>query len=311
MTNFAGPEPVITQCIRRNRYPKDMSTQRRHRRHSNHSGFSDLAESRSNGFEAHKGSVLSTRSGTAKAVGAVAAAAILAGSLVACGDSGSNGSSANQAASTAASTASSNADKTTTASANPSDSTSGNKNTDSPSPTLGSPARPSDKDQNGSNSNNAGNAPRNPGSSSRNDNTSVSFCTTRDLKVTSDQPSGAAGSLNLDIVFANTSKSTCKMRGFPGVSMVTGGDGTQLGEPAQRELGQEVETITLKPGQTAYSSVRITRTGPMDPSTCKPRKGDGLRIYPPEDTKAAFVRLDNVRGCEGSATYMTVQPVRG
>ena len=292
-----------------------MSTQRHHRRHSSHSGFSDLAESRSNGSEAHKGSVLSTRSGTAKAVGAVAAAAILAGSLVACGDSGSNGSSANQAASTA----SSNADKTTTASANPSDNTSENKNTDSPSPTLGSPARPSDKDQNGNNSGNdsnsgngnSGNAPRNPGSSSRNDNTSVSFCTTRDLKVTSDQPSGAAGSLNLDIVFANTSKSTCKMRGFPGVSMVTGGDGTQLGEPAQRELGQEVETITLKPGQTAYSSVRITRTGPMDPSTCKPRKGDGLRIYPPEDTKAAFVRLDNVRGCEGSATYMTVQPVRG
>ena len=277
-----------------------MSTQRHPRRHSSHSGFSDLAESRSNGSEAHKGSVLSTRSGTAKAVGAVAAAAILAGSLVACGDSGSNGSSANQTASTA----SSNADKTTTASDNPSDNTSENKNTDSPSPTLGSPARPSDKDQNG-------NAQRNPGSSSRNDNTSVSFCTTRDLKVTSDQPSGAAGSLNLDIVFANTSKSTCKMRGFPGVSMVTGGDGTQLGEPAQRELGQEVETITLKPGQTAYSSVRITRTGPMDPSTCKPRKGDGLRIYPPEDTKAAFVRLDNVRGCEGSATYMTVQPVRG
>lgn len=292
-----------------------MSTQRHHRRHSSHSGFSDLAESRSNGSEAHKGSVLSTRAGTAKAVGAVAAAAILAGSLVACGDSGSNGSSANQAASTASSTA----DKTTTASATPSDNTSENKNTDSPSPTLGSPARPSDKDQNGSNSNNggnsgngnSGNAQRNPGSSSRNDNTSVNFCTTRDLKVTSDQPSGAAGSLNLDIVFANTSKSTCKMRGFPGVSMVTGGDGTQLGEPAQRELGQEVETITLKPGQTAYSSVRITRTGPMDPSTCKPRKGDGLRIYPPEDTKAAFVRLDNVRGCEGSATYMTVQPVRG
>lgn len=281
-----------------------MSTQRHHRRHSSHSGFSDLAESRSNGSEAHKGSVLSTRSGTAKAVGAVAAAAILAGSLVACGDSGSNGSSANQAASTASSTA----NKTTTASANPSDNTSDNKKTDSPSPTLGSPARPSDKDQNG---NNGGNAQRNPGSSSRNDNTSVNFCTTRDLKVTSDQPSGAAGSLNLDIVFANTSKSTCKMRGFPGVSMVTGGDGTQLGEPAQRELGQEVETITLKPGQTAYSSVRITRTGPMDPSTCKPRKGDGLRIYPPEDTKAAFVRLDNVRGCEGSATYMTVQPVRG
>lgn len=277
-----------------------MSTQRHHRRHSSHSGFSDLAESRSNGSEAHKGSVLSTRSGTAKAVGAVAAAAILAGSLVACGDSGSNGSSANQAASTASSTA----NKTTTASANPSDNTSDNKKTDSPSPTSGSPARPSDKDQNG-------NAQRNPGSSSRNDNTSVNFCTTRDLKVTSDQPSGAAGSLNLDIVFANTSKSTCKMRGFPGVSMVTGGDGTQLGEPAQRELGQEVETITLKPGQTAYSSVRITRTGPMDPFTCKPRKGDGLRIYPPEDTKAAFVRLDNVRGCEGSATYMTVQPVRG
>lgn len=281
-----------------------MSTQRHHRRHSSHSGFSDLAESRSNGSEAHKGSVLSTRSGTAKAFGAVAAAAILAGSLVACGDSGSNGSSANQAASTASSTA----NKTTTASANPSDNTSDNKKTDSPSPTLGSPARPSDKDQNG---NNGGNAQRNPGSSSRNDNTSVNFCTTRDLKVTSDQPSGAAGSLNLDIVFANTSKSTCKMRGFPGVSMVTGGDGTQLGEPAQRELGQEVETITLKPDQTAYSSVRITRTGPMDPSTCKPRKGDGLRIYPPEDTKAAFVRLDNVRGCEGSATYMTVQPVRG
>lgn len=294
-----------------------MSTQRHHRRHfrSGYSGRSGsrsgFTESHRNGFEAHKGSILSTASGTATRVGVVAAAAILAGSLVACGDSGSNGSSANQAASTASNAA----DKTTTASAAPGDDTSSDKNTDSPSPTLGSPARPSDKEQNGNNGGsdggNSGNAPRNPGSSSRQDNTSVNFCTTRDLEVTSDQPNGAAGSLNLDIVFANTSKSTCKMRGFPGVSMVTGGDGTQLGEPAQRELGQEVETITLKPGQTAYSSVRITKTGPMDPSTCKPRKGDGLRIYPPEDTKAAFVRLDNVRGCEGSATYMTVQPVRG
>ena len=136
------------------------------------------------------------------------------------------------------------------------------------------------------------------------------MCATNDLEITTADSQGAAGSTLVNVVFKNTSTEPCSMRGFPGVSMVTNHNGTQLGKPAQREKGAPSETVKLDPGISAIASVKITQTGALDPKDCKAQKADGLRVYPPEQTKAAYVPMKGLEGCSGDLEYLSVQPVR-
>ncbi|WP_408925422.1 DUF4232 domain-containing protein [Corynebacterium sp. YSMAA1_1_F7] len=135
------------------------------------------------------------------------------------------------------------------------------------------------------------------------------MCATNDLEITTTGLQGAAGSTLVNVVFENTSSTPCSMRGFPGVSMVTNHNGTQLGKPAQREDGVPSKTVKLDPGASAIAGVKITKTGVLDPQECKSQKADGLRVYPPEQTKAAYVPMKNLEGCSGDVEYLSVQPV--
>lgn len=140
--------------------------------------------------------------------------------------------------------------------------------------------------------------------------TGGSTCTVRNLRIryADDPGGGAAGSVYGTLTFTNSGSGTCTLRGYPGVSYVGGGNGTQVGQPASR-TGDPVTTKTLRPGKSAKAQLRRTQPGNYG-EQCGETKVDGLRVYPPGSTRAAFVAFPTT-GCKStSAPLLQVGPVR-
>ncbi|BCY10132.1 DUF4232 domain-containing protein [Actinoplanes sp. L3-i22] len=116
-------------------------------------------------------------------------------------------------------------------------------------------------------------------------------CHTTDLKLTVGEGDGAAGTAYQPLIFTNTSDHTCTMYGYPGVSWVTGENGSQVNDPFARSDQRKKETVTLKPGATANAVLQSTNPGFFDKDKCKPVSVRGLRVYPPDETASIFLSL--------------------
>jgi len=115
-------------------------------------------------------------------------------------------------------------------------------------------------------------------------------CTVDELSAEiADGGGGAAGSYGIAFIFANTGDRTCTLQGWPGVSFVGGGDGTQIGASAALDRGTPHETQSVAPGGEVQALVRIVQTGGYDAATCRPTATDGFRIYPPGSVRSIFV----------------------
>ncbi|MEP7160516.1 MAG: DUF4232 domain-containing protein [Dermatophilaceae bacterium] len=116
------------------------------------------------------------------------------------------------------------------------------------------------------------------------------MCTVADMSVAVRVVPGSAGMMHetYRVSVANTSRHACSLRGYAGVSLVTGRTGSVIGAPATWEPAT-VRTLSLAPGRTASADVRYTRTDPYDPATCRPRAAAGWRVYLPGATQAVFV----------------------
>lgn len=137
------------------------------------------------------------------------------------------------------------------------------------------------------------------------------ICPTGDLDVSVVSQQGAAGSLLYTLGFRNISETGCELSGFPGVSLVGHGDGTQIGAPAVREGVVIAQMLPLAPGEALHADLRISRAEIHDPQVCgEVVEADGLRIYPPGNTESAFVPLEGVSGCSSEEVeLLTVHPV--
>src|SRR5271166_1487683 len=62
---------------------------------------------------------------------------------------------------------------------------------------------------------------------------------------------GTAGSTYYDLEISNTSRSTCTLYGYPGVSANNGGG--QLGRAAGRDHSRPSTLVTLRPGGTTHA----------------------------------------------------------
>ncbi|MGD9529387.1 MAG: DUF4232 domain-containing protein [Pseudonocardia sp.] len=126
----------------------------------------------------------------------------------------------------------------------------------------------------------------------------VPRCTTAELTGSLGTPDGAAGSTYRPLLLTNTGTRTCELRGFPGVSYVTGDDGQQVG-PAAQEEGERGPQVELAPGEAASATVRFVNVGNFDEAACVPVPVRGLRVYPPGDTASLFVPAEGT-GCSGT-----------
>jgi len=116
-------------------------------------------------------------------------------------------------------------------------------------------------------------------------------CTTAGLHVAVGSSQGAAGTIYYNIDFTNTSSSSCILQGYPGVSLVSAGStaGSQIGSDAKRNSATTASPITVPPGQTAHAVLAIAQAGAFTGSKCHPVTAHWLKVFPPDQTVAAYV----------------------
>jgi hypothetical protein len=90
------------------------------------------------------------------------------------------------------------------------------------------------------------------------------------------------------IILHNVSDKPCFVQGYGGLSYVGGGNGTQVGAPADRTPSPTPKTV-LQPGDKVRSAVSETSTAPYPKNVCHPKKVDGFRVYVPDETHAFFI----------------------
>ncbi|MBB4684171.1 DUF4232 domain-containing protein [Amycolatopsis jiangsuensis] len=135
---------------------------------------------------------------------------------------------------------------------------------------------------------------------------SGSMCRTADLRVSLNKSAGDAdmqGS-HLPLVFTNTGSRSCTLQSAPGVSYVTGGSGQQVGVPATRRTGGPV--VTIAPGSSASAALFLSSA--PHKSDCAQVQARGLRIYPPGNTAAAFIPMQDTT-CSDGGPYLRVGSV--
>ena len=104
------------------------------------------------------------------------------------------------------------------------------------------------------------------------------------------------------IVLRNTSDHACTIRGYGGLSLVGGGNGTQVGAAAQRTPSR-VRTIVVRPGKRVVSQVAQGRTEPYPRRRCRPAHVDGFRVYIPDETRAQFIPHPT-KGCRNRHVHL-------
>ena len=139
-------------------------------------------------------------------------------------------------------------------------------------------------------------------------------CRSASLTITVDdnQAQGATGSTYYPLDFTNSSATACQLYGYPGVSFVTAGavTGQQIGPAAERSRAFAKVAVRLAPGGTAHAWLQVTVAANYPASTCHPVTAYWLRIYPPDQTAASYVR-HTFNACSSASTQLlTVLPVR-
>ncbi len=99
------------------------------------------------------------------------------------------------------------------------------------------------------------------------------------------------------LVFTNTGSGPCELRGFPGVSYVTGDDGQQVGTAAVM-TGERGPQVVLPTGGRAAAELQLVQVLNVDPAVCRPTAVRGLRVHPPGERASLFVPLEGT-GCAG------------
>jgi len=113
------------------------------------------------------------------------------------------------------------------------------------------------------------------------------------------------------IVLTNTGSTPCTLQGWPGVSFVGGGDGTQLGAAADRDIvSLPHDTVVLRAGGEADVLVVVGSAADWSEVQCSPQDADGFRVYPPGETHALFVEGDFTACTDAAVPLLTVNAVQ-
>ncbi|MEU5307165.1 DUF4232 domain-containing protein [Streptomyces noursei] len=112
-----------------------------------------------------------------------------------------------------------------------------------------------------------------------------------------------AGNIHIPLVFTNIGKRRCRLRGFPGVSLIQR-DGASIGKSASRE-GNAGHGVQLLPGQSAHAVLHTLNKGISD-IPCR-KHSQCVFVYPPGSKAPMTVNSGGLRVCGGTFTVTSVQ----
>jgi hypothetical protein len=121
---------------------------------------------------------------------------------------------------------------------------------------------------------------------------------------------GAAGTIYQTVVLTNASSATCSLYGYPGVSFVTSIGGSQIGAPASRNPLRSPLLVTLRPGQSADTRVGVAQAADYPRRTCQPLAASWLKIYPPGDYGAVYLKYKAQACGRSSLSILTATAVQ-
>jgi hypothetical protein len=112
--------------------------------------------------------------------------------------------------------------------------------------------------------------------------------------------------------FTNVSARACSLYGYPEVSAYDGGQagGTQIGSEAAHDTSVRPQPVTLAPGQTAHSVLRVTSTGTFRPTACAQVTAPELRVVLPDQVRPAFVPIHLSACSKKGPEFMSVQAIQ-
>jgi hypothetical protein len=135
-------------------------------------------------------------------------------------------------------------------------------------------------------------------------------CATSSLSVKLGQGNGAAGSTYVPIVFTNTGSAACSLFGYPGVSFVTGVNGSQVGLAAQRDSTSPPALVSLAPGAVAHATLQIVDAQNFPVAACKLTTVSTLKVFPPNQTAALFASIPATKTCATTNTQDQVLDIK-
>jgi Protein of unknown function (DUF4232) len=135
-------------------------------------------------------------------------------------------------------------------------------------------------------------------------------CATAALRVTlGGQEGAAAGHFYRTLDFTNVSGASCTLYGYPGISFVAAIGGEQIGAAASRSPASK-RLIVLAPGKQAHALLDLLDVLNFPPSECAASNALWIKVYPPNQFSATYVRWA-VKVCsKPKPVYMFVAPVR-
>jgi hypothetical protein len=119
-------------------------------------------------------------------------------------------------------------------------------------------------------------------------------CETDHLSARLDFRGVAAGTTGYKLLLRNVGTAPCEIGGFPGVSYMRSSHGRQVGAAA-RWIGAR-SAVTIAPGHLARATLDIVNPYNQPRATCHLVRVAGLRIYPPDQTEAVFIRATRSLG---------------
>lgn len=115
---------------------------------------------------------------------------------------------------------------------------------------------------------------------------------------------GAAGSVYYPIEFTNVGAKACTLYGFPGMSAWA--NGHRVGSPASWVHTVASRTVTVRPGGTAHTVLRVVNVANYPSSTCRPATATSIKVFPPSTTAAHYIPF-RLRACSVVGTdYLSV-----
>ena len=112
--------------------------------------------------------------------------------------------------------------------------------------------------------------------------------------------------------FTNVSARSCRLYGYPEVSAYVGegGGGTQIGSAAAYDTSVRPQPVTLAPGQTAHSVLRITSTQAFQSTACGQVTAAELRVMLPDQVRPAFVPIHLSACSKKGPEFLSVQAIQ-